>query len=69
MAGAAPKGWAFSKIDSSAGVASAVMQIPTVVDFNKEEDPCLCVKTGDYVRLDGNKGTLEIIRRASQEKK
>lgn len=69
VAGAAPKGWAFSKIDSSAGVASAVMQIPTVVDFNKEEDPCLCVKTGDYVRLDGNKGTLEIIRRASQEKK
>ena len=62
-AGCAPRGWAFSKIDSSAGVASAVMQIPTVVDFSREEDPCLCIKTGDYVRLDGEKGTLEILHR------
>ena len=65
-AGSAPKGWAFSRIDSSAGVASAVMQIPTVVDFSKEDDPCVRVKTGDYVRLDGTKGTLEILKTSSQ---
>lgn len=63
-AGCAPKGWAFTRIDSSAGVASAVMQIPTVVDFPLDEDPCKEIKTGDYVRLDGEKGTLEILRRA-----
>lgn len=60
-AGAAPEGWVFSRIDSSAGVASAVMQIPTVVDFSPEDDPCKRVKNGDYVRIDGTKGTLEIL--------
>ena len=39
MAGAAPKGWMFTKIDSSAGVASAVMKIPTIVDFDERQDP------------------------------
>ena len=63
-AGCAPKGWAFTRIDSSAGVASAVMQIPTVVDFPLDADPCKVIKTGDYVRLDGEKGTLEILERA-----
>ncbi len=62
-AGCAPKGWAFTRIDSSAGVASAVMQIPTVVDFPLDADPCREIRTGDYVRLDGEKGTLEILRR------
>ena len=45
-AGCAPKGWAFTRIDSSAGVASAVMQIPTVVDFPLDADPCKVIKTG-----------------------
>ena len=58
------RGWAFTRIDSSAGVASAVMQIPTVVDFPLDADPCKVIKTGDYVRLDGEKGTLEILERA-----
>ena len=53
-----------ARIDSSAGVASAVMQIPTVVDFPLDADPCKVIKTGDYVRLDGEKGTLEILERA-----
>lgn len=66
VCGNAPKGWVFSKIDSSAAVATAVMQIPTVVDFDKEEDPCKCVKTGDHVRLDGTKGTLEILKKSSE---
>jgi len=39
VAGAAPIGWMFTKIDSSAGVASAVMKIPTIVDFEKSQDP------------------------------
>lgn len=61
--GSAPKGWAFTEIDSSSAVATAIMQIPTIVDFNPEQDPCKIVKTGDYVRLDGKQGTIEIISR------
>ena len=63
VAKTAPKGWVLSRIDSSAGVASAVMRIPTVVDFDRDKDPCQIVRTGDTVRIDGTKGTLEILSR------
>ena len=61
-AGAAPRGGLFTAIDSSAGVASAVMQIPTVVDFPEGEDPCCRIKNGDHVKMDGTTGLVEVTR-------
>lgn len=63
VAGAAPAGWLFTRIDSSAGVACAVMQIPTVVDFDDENDPCRFIANGDWVRIDGTTGVVEIRKR------
>ncbi|MGD8251201.1 MAG: DUF126 domain-containing protein [Desulfobacterales bacterium] len=60
-AGAAPKGWIITRIDSSAGVASAVMKIPTVVDFPVSEDPCRLIASGDWVKMDGSSGRIEIV--------
>jgi len=62
VAGTAPKGWLFSKIDSSSGVACAVMQIPTVVDFKDGHDPCKVIQNGDWVKMDGATGVVEIKR-------
>ncbi len=62
VAGAAPKGWLFSKIDSSAGVASAVMKIPTIVDFQSSQDPCKLIKNGYWVKMNGETGEVEIIK-------
>jgi predicted aconitase with swiveling domain len=59
-AGAAPKGWIITRIDSSAGVASAVMKIPTVVDFPVGEDPCRLIANGDWVKMDGGSGRIVI---------
>jgi predicted aconitase with swiveling domain len=61
VAGAAPLGWLFSRIDSSAGVASAVLRIPTVVDFPPDQDPCRRIATGDRVRINGATGEVEIL--------
>jgi predicted aconitase with swiveling domain len=61
VSGAAPLGWIFTRIDSSAGVAIVVLQIPTVVDFPEEQDPCVLIKTGDRVRLNGDTGEVEIL--------
>jgi predicted aconitase with swiveling domain len=61
-AGAAPAGWLITRIDSSAGVACAVMKIPAIVDFAPGEDPCTCIATGDRVRMNGETGEVEIIR-------
>lgn len=63
--GTAPKAWAFTVVDTSVGVASAVMQIPTIVDFPKDQDPCELIKDGDYLRLNGETGEIEILKRRS----
>ncbi|UQZ87831.1 hypothetical protein C4J81_00790 [Deltaproteobacteria bacterium Smac51] len=63
VAGAAPAAWAFSKVDSSVGVAVVTVGIPAVVDFPSDSDPCLKINTGDRVRLDGTLGTLTVIKK------
>jgi len=62
VAGTAPLGWIFTRIDSSAGVATAVLQIPTVVDFEEDQDPCVLIETGDRVRVNGQTGVIEIFK-------
>jgi hypothetical protein len=66
VAGAAPIGWLISKIDSSSGVASAVMHIPAVVDFNGKEDPCRLIETGDWARMDGITGVIEVRKKCRE---
>ncbi len=62
VAGTAPLGWMFTRIDSSAGVASAVMKIPTIVDFEEGQDPCKLINSGDWIRMNGESGRVEISR-------
>lgn len=59
VAGKIPAGWIFTKIDSRAGVASAVLKIPTVCDV-LEGDPCLLIRTGDWIRMDGRTGEVTV---------
>ena len=60
IAGCTPKGWIFTRIDSSAGVGAALLKIPTVVDFPADLDPCVHIETGDRVRINGDTGEVEI---------
>ena len=62
VAGTAPQGWIFTRIDSSAGVASAVLQIPTIVDFKNDQDPVKLIANGNWVRMNGETGEVEIFR-------
>lgn len=64
-AGSCPAGFVVTKMDSRAGVAAAVLDVPCVTDF-KGEDPCDVVKTGDYVRVDADHGVVEILKRAGE---
>lgn len=59
--GEIPAGWIFTKMDSRAGVASAVIKVPTVADF--DIDPCEVIKTGDMLRINGTTGEVEIIKK------
>jgi hypothetical protein len=62
--GSAPKGWLFTEIDSSSGVASAVMQIPTIVNFPEGQNPCELIENGDYVTMNGTTGDVEIVKKS-----
>ena len=60
VAGTAPLGWIFTRVDSSSGVATAVLRIPTVVDFPRDQDPCVLIHTGDRVKMNGTTGEVEL---------
>ena len=63
VAGFTPAGWLFSKIDSRSGVATAVLSIPTIADFQDDVDLFSLIKTGDFVEIDGDTGEVIIIQR------
>ena len=66
VAGCSPRAWLFTRIDSSAGVAAALLKIPTVVDFPADQDPCELVRNGDWVKVDGDSGEVVVTRRFSR---
>lgn len=59
--GLAPAGWVVTTIDSRVGVAIASLEKPAVGDF-AGTDPVKVIKTGDWVRIDGSAGIVEITR-------
>lgn len=62
LLGVGPAALVFPRMDSRTGVTAAVLNVPVVTDL--EEDVFALVKTGDWVRVDGDKGIVEILERA-----
>jgi uncharacterized protein len=44
--------------------AAMVMKVPTVTDF--DQDPTQVIETGDWVIVNGDKGIVEVIKKAKQ---
>ena len=65
--GVGPIGYVFTKMDSKCGVVVLITNKPCVCDFPDDVDPCKEIRDGDYIRVDGINGTVEILRRASEE--
>ncbi len=61
LEGIGPAGLVFPKIDSRTGVAAVVSRVPCVVDT--EDDVFSLIKTGDTVRIDGDNGTITLLKR------
>ncbi len=60
--GVKPAGWVVRQIDTRVGVAAVVVGSPMVADFT-DVDPCAEIKTGDWVRVNGDTGEVEISRK------
>ena len=58
--GNAPAAWVLTHADSRTGVAVVTMEIPTVCDF--EKDPFEVIRDYDWLKVDGDKGTVEVWR-------
>jgi len=62
LKGVAPAAFVFPKIDSRTGVAAVVTEVPCVTDI--DVDVFELIKTGDYLRVDGDDGVVEVLRSA-----
>lgn len=64
--GVGPIGYVFTKMDSKCGATVYATDCPCVCDFQEGVDPCKEICDGDYIRMDGDNGTIEILKRAEK---
>ena len=62
LAGTAPIGVVFNEMTNKIALGCVVMRVPSVTDC--DIDPLTIIKTGDWIRVDGDAGTVEVLRRA-----
>ena len=62
LAGSAPKALLFNDMTTKVALGAVVMRIPAITDF--DSDPLDAIKTGDWVRVDGDRGIVEIRKAA-----
>lgn len=60
LAGTAPKAMIFNEMTTKVALGAVVMRVPSVTDLDR--DPLEIVATGDWVRVDGDRGRVEITK-------
>jgi predicted aconitase with swiveling domain len=61
LAGTAPKALVFKEMTTKVALGAVVMRVPAVTDLDR--DPLEVIETGDWVRVDGDAGTVEVVKR------
>jgi predicted aconitase with swiveling domain len=63
LAGKAPLAMVFTVMTTKVALGAVVMRVPTVTDL--DGDPFALIATGDRVRVDGDRGLVEIWKRGN----
>jgi len=63
IAGAAPKAMVFNVMTTKIALGAVVTRAPSVTDF--DQDPLSVIETGDWVKVDGDRGVVEVIKKTS----
>lgn len=58
LAGTAPKALIFNQMTTKAALGAVVMRVPSVTDLDR--DPLELIESGDWVKVDGDRGIVEI---------
>lgn len=61
LAGVAPGAMLFNEMTAKMGLGAVVVHAPAMTDF--DEDPLERIRTGDWVRVDADTGTVEVTPR------
>jgi predicted aconitase with swiveling domain len=61
MEGAGPKAMVFNVMNTKIALAVVVSHVPCVTAL--DADPVEVIKTGDWVRVDGDRGVIEVLKR------
>ncbi len=61
LAGTAPCAMVFNEMTNKVALGAVVMRIPAVTEL--DQDPLEVIETGDWLRVNGDEGTVEIIRK------
>jgi predicted aconitase with swiveling domain len=64
LAGTAPLALLFNEMTTKIALGAVVMRIPTVTDLDR--DPLELIATGDWVRVDADRGLIEIHKAAAR---
>ena len=60
ITGTAPKAMVFNEMTTKIALGAVVMRIPSVTDLDR--DPLEIIETGDWIKVDGDRGIVEIHR-------
>ena len=63
LAGKAPLAMVFTVMTTKVALGAVVMRVPAVTDL--DGDPLAVIATGDWVRVDGDRGLVEIWKRGN----
>jgi predicted aconitase with swiveling domain len=61
LAGKAPVAMVFNEMTTKIALGAVVAHAPSVTDF--DQDPLQVIETGDWVKVDGDKGIVEVTKR------
>jgi predicted aconitase with swiveling domain len=66
LAGSAPKAMIFNEMTTKVALGAVVMRVPSVTELDR--DPLQVIETGDWVKVDGDSGTVEVTKKKQQLK-
>lgn len=64
LAGKAPVAMVFNEMTTKIALGAVVAHAPSVTDF--DQDPLQVIETGDWVKVDADRGIVEITKKAAR---
>jgi predicted aconitase with swiveling domain len=65
LAGTAPKAMVFNEMTTKIALGCVVMRVPSITELDR--DPLEVIETGDWVKVDADRGVVEIRKAAARK--